>query len=106
LPYFYAAEAEKIVITEGLPAVMTFYLLYGFENKQKPIFKWSLNGVVLNTSDTFKYTLDSTFNISTLTIQSISSTDSGLYECQAKNLYGNATLSITVKVKSRLAPIW
>ena len=89
-----------------MPLVVTFNLLYGFENNQKPVFKWLLNGVVLATNNTVKYTLDTDPNMSTLTVLTVSGADSGVYECQAKNLYGNASQTVLVRVKSRLAPLW
>ncbi len=88
-----------------MPLAVTFNLLYGFENNQKPEFKWLVNGVVLATNNT-KYSLDASSNVSTLTIQAISSADSGIYECQARNLYGNASQTVLIRVKSRLAPLW
>ena len=112
MPFFYAAETNKIVITQGNFLEITCRLLYGFEKNQSPVFNWLLNGKVFSRNYTGQYKIKTNIQAklnkfqSTIRIESINPKNSGNYECQANNIYGNSSQVVLVKVKPQLAPLW
>ena len=107
LPFFYANDEIKYVLTEGNDIQLSCQLLYGYETNQDVTLNWLFNGKLLNNKAD-KFVISKTIQKKTnsykmfLQIKQIQFAEMGSYQCQAINTYGNKSNTIVIKVKSKL----
>ncbi|MBN3290839.1 MYOM3 protein, partial [Polypterus senegalus] len=96
------AEKNRAKVTKGLPDVVaimedkTLCLTCGFAGDPIPEINWTKNDKQIIVGDQYKIINDS--NSSAITINKVSSDDSGKYTIHVKNKYGTEEATVTVSV--------
>jgi hypothetical protein len=99
-PFLYQVDHYSVTAIEGYTAKMSCYLLVGFERNQNISWIWLMEDVELNL-DTNKFKIESSNNVSSLTINNVSYLDKSNYYCVSKNAYGHHKRSIYLRVKGK-----
>uniref|UniRef100_A0A8C4SW84 Myomesin 3 n=1 Tax=Erpetoichthys calabaricus TaxID=27687 RepID=A0A8C4SW84_ERPCA len=93
---------DRAKVTKGLPDVVaimedkTLCLTCGFAGDPIPEINWTKNDKLIIVGDQYKIINDS--NSSAITINKVSSDDSGKYTIHVKNKYGTEEATVTVSV--------
>lgn len=100
----YQVDHYSVSSIEGESAEMSCYLLVGFERNQTVAWKWLMEDVEINSLNfnSSKFKIESSNNVSSLTINNVSYSDKGNYYCVSINDYGQHTRSIYLRVKGKV----
>ena len=97
-----------ITTSEGYLSEIACYLLVGTESTsaaaQTITWNWYTSGGPITSGN--RYSIESTNTQSKLKINSAVLSDNGIYYCSAANSYGTHSRNTTLRVKSKLTPVW
>ncbi|CAF0815393.1 unnamed protein product [Brachionus calyciflorus] len=111
VPHLYYTDAMTVTSTEGLNVNLTCHLLVA-PYDEAVNWTWVFTPLnlpahlnVIEENERFKIINIGNFN-STLAISNLNAKDTGKYYCTAHNDYGSHVRNMTLRVKSRLSPVW
>lgn len=104
-PYLYKPDKLSQTVSEGNKAEFKCSVLYGNEQKIKVDWEWRKNDTALSDIEG-KLTITSNENETSLVISNVVEADKGEYECHVKNLYGQHSERIQLRVKDAFAALW
>ena len=84
--------------TQSEKTIFQFYCSV-LSGSQPLFFEWAKNGLSVKPSPDFKYRIENSEILSTLTIDQVSVKDSGNYTCSVKNEHGRDSQNVMLTIK-------
>jgi hypothetical protein len=95
-----------ITTSEGYLSEIACYLLVGTESTTPTNIDWNWYTSAGSIVDGNRYTIEKSNTQSKLKISSAALSDNGVYYCSASNIHGSHSRNTTLRVKSRVTPVW